>query len=95
MYLSDEQHRKLGTILGFPPCCVEEWIVNRHMAGARRGCIVARTRTPDEIDALLPGLTDVFYGRVAEAREWLDSMRRDPRKCWVPCTPCMEARDAC
>lgn len=79
--ISDEQHRAIGRILGFPSCCVEAWIAGLGSdppQGVDRGCIMERYREPAEgvrLDAAVSSLL---------GRPW-SACTRDPRKAYVPC----------
>lgn len=78
--ITDDQHRQMGAILGFPECCVEEWICTPIGAGTRRGVQRGTTRTPAEQAQANQQIT-VLLGR-----PWAFA---GPIKEWVPCSKCM------
>lgn len=74
--MTDERHRYVGRMLGFPDCCVEYWINDPFPhAGIRRGSVRAK-RSDAEIQKAkeLGGNFTVGDCRVKE---------------WVPCPNCM------
>lgn len=85
---TDEQHIRLGAVLGFPSCCIAEWIEDTWQgiaSGAERGSVTLRVRSDAEIDDLRPRLDAITHPG------WTDSMKYDPRVCYVPCRSCVAA----
>jgi hypothetical protein len=82
--ISDDEHREIGRILGYPACCVEEWIADRGTRqGDRRGSNAGiRRRTPAEIADLTRQVSELL------GRDWT-GVRNDPYVRYVPCSACM------
>lgn len=82
MRITDDQHRRIGEILGLPSCCVEEWIADRHRASLRRCVVVERSRMPAEV-ASINDEVSMMLGRRWETF--------DRHKVWVLCSDCSVA----
>lgn len=82
--ITDEQHREIGRILGYPSCCVEAWIADRTESSIRRGSIVERYRSDKEMKEINQQVSQVL------GRPWASSTNR---KLYVPCPACRRAYD--
>jgi hypothetical protein len=80
--VTSPDHALIGRLLGFPECCVEEWVADRArlvMSAVDRGAIHGRVRSLHEVEQLLlSGVPEhIFSGP-------FDVASRE--KCYVPCT---------
>jgi hypothetical protein len=87
-----DQHRAIAAILGYPTCCVEQWIAEAGSSpgpAIERGSITLRRRSEDECVRLSARI------RVEAYAGWQDrSLTGDSRVCYVPCSRCAaEARE--
>ena len=80
--ISREQHAAIGRILGYPACCVAEWVAECGSGdcAVRRGTLTVRRRPPAEVRRV--------EEEVSALLGWRWSMLSDTRKRWVPCTAC-------
>src|SRR4051812_49024927 len=79
------QHIALGRLLGFPDCCVRQWVDDLATGGGqatRRGSITLRVRTREEAEAMLPAIHAL--GVTWTLEDWTS----DLRVCYVPCDVC-------
>lgn len=100
--MTDDQHRAIARILGFPSCCVEAWLRDirdphaEPAAMARGGCH-ERIRTYHEVEALHAAITALLgepWGAFAKsAGRRFEPEAGDMEKCWVPCDQCALVRD--
>lgn len=80
MSITADQHREVGRILGYPPCCIEAWVTDPEGGQAtRRGARYGRPRTPDEAEECNRLVTELL------GYDW-DWAERIPH--WVPCEAC-------
>lgn len=82
--MTREQHIAVGRLLGFPDCCVRQWVdeLDDGWQATRRGGITLRVRTREECRRLLPAIH-------ALGLDWtLKQMLDDARVCYVPCDTC-------
>lgn len=79
--MTDEQHTKMGAILGYPPCCVAAWVGAPTDAAVRRGSVSETRRAPEESARLDKEITALL------GRTWTGASR-DPYKRYVPCSRC-------
>lgn len=80
--ITDDQHRKIGSLLGFPTCCVEAWIVDRRNgfnAAYFRGVMFGQKRTQLEQREIRQQISDLL------GRDF-PMIDRYPR--YVPCPEC-------
>lgn len=92
--MTDDQHRQIARILGFPQCCTEAWIIslrNGVPAAVERGGIHERLRTPREVEAL-HGAVSALLGRPWGALD-CGMAYGDMEKCYVPCEQCALVRE--
>jgi len=77
--MTDEQHRQLGKLLGFPECCIEAWIADPLPGqGIRRGYIHLGSRSLEEARCLNAQISAIL------GRKW----RTDGEIRYVPCSSC-------
>jgi hypothetical protein len=81
--MTNNQHRVIGSILGYPSCCVEEWVLGRNCAGIRRGSVFVRYRSKQEVKSLNRKISS-FLGY-----PW-SSGNNEMR--YVPCSKCITER---
>lgn len=83
LLITRENQRELGLLLGYPECCVNEWIADANSGNwgqaRRRGSVTTHTRSSEEIAAL------VAQGVPPEA------FHGDPDARYVPCSACCSA----
>jgi hypothetical protein len=88
--VTDEQHRRIGAILGFPPCCVEAWIASLNdpePLANTTGSLIERERPLLEALACHVGASVVLgqpWGRLTSGAQ----SPSDTLKQWVPCMDC-------
>lgn len=83
--MTDDQHREIGRILGFPDCCVEAWIASPSCELAKRnGGRTERVRSLAEAQRL-DAQVSVLLGR-----PWR-GCQGDRRKHYVMCDACAAA----
>jgi hypothetical protein len=96
--MTDDQHRQIGAVLGFPECCVEAWIENLRSGAAPLANVTGHY---DERERpLLEALAVHVAGSSILGRLWgadrdgtLCSSRwvgGDLTKRYVPCIPCAQ-----
>lgn len=88
--MTNDQHRMIGNLLGFPECCVDAWVEGLHQPTAllaETGLVVARERTPVEARIL-----DTMISRLIGFPEW-SGCSSDPRVAWVACEDCWRSLD--
>lgn len=76
---TDADHIVIGSILGFPECCVTSWVEAPSGLKGRVGGYTERNRRPGELSELCNQVS-AFLGR-----EWRCT---DERKHYVPCLDC-------
>lgn len=77
MSLTDDQHREVGRILGYPPCCVEAFVTGG--TARSRGVVCGPDRSCEDLRR-----TEIEVGEVI-GHEW----ENDASFCYVPCEACV------
>lgn len=78
--MTNDQHRAVGLLLGYPTCCVEEFASRPANAAAFRGVILGPHRTAREVLFLKRKIRELL-GRDFPVRS---------RVSYVPCLVCAE-----
>lgn len=79
--MTDDQHRAVGRILGYPECCVEAWVAGPLNAAQARGAVTERLRSREEAAELDREVT-ALLGRPFRG------CSAHPHKRYVPCPSC-------
>lgn len=82
--IAPEQHHQMGLILGYPLCCVEEWVLCCIVHGhpyAERAAVSVRVRNATEIVEIETKISELL------GRPW-KMVNADMR--YIPCAQCAE-----
>lgn len=86
---TDDQHRAMGKILGYPSCCVEEWIRDIKTSsvplGILRGGHFIRHRSPEEVKEVEGKISFLLD------RPWSMGSRE---MIYIPCFACKDYHDS-
>jgi hypothetical protein len=84
------QHYRLGLLLGYPECCVSEWVSKLGRPGPGQGVERGRAtvdrapRTDAEYEQMRPQLEEILGVDCAVA--WVIAAKRSPQVRYVPCS---------
>lgn len=59
--ITADQHRIIGHLMGYPECCIEEWVNDPDpLQGVKRGAVKLGWRTPKEIERLNAEISELL-----------------------------------
>lgn len=84
--MTNDDHRRIGLALGYPECCVDEWIADPYRASIRRGLIDDGLRSDEEILSLQHVIG--HDGKPILDFQW-KGIGNALHKVYIPCRSCM------